>query len=145
MWIDGVALVVCGVPAAIQQHRYSPILKNAHAHTHVDWYRLGIVVFMLVAAMTTNIVVNTHFPARAEDFPFLGAAVWVAPMLTIKVRPHDWELLPETAKGALFVLCASVMPVEHLPLASWQTTLGLGFVSALFDNIVARFPPAPAA
>lgn len=153
MWIDGlapqdlfhayvaalVALVVCGVPAAIQQHRYSPILKNAHAHTHVDWHRLGIVVFMLVAAMTTNIVVNTHFPARAADFPFLGAAVWVALMLTIKVRRHDWELLPETAKGSLFllslVLCASLMPVEHLPLASWHTTLGLGFVSALFDNI----------
>jgi Na+/H+ antiporter NhaD/arsenite permease-like protein len=27
------------------------------------------------------------------------------------------------------------MPVEKLPLASWQTALGLGFVSAVFDNI----------
>jgi Na+/H+ antiporter NhaD/arsenite permease-like protein len=27
------------------------------------------------------------------------------------------------------------MPVERLPSASWQTTLGLGFVSAVFDNI----------
>ena len=26
-------------------------------------------------------------------------------------------------------------PVEKLPLASWQTALGLGFVSAVFDNI----------
>ncbi|MCK7502377.1 MAG: hypothetical protein MZW92_80315 [Comamonadaceae bacterium] len=33
------------------------------------------------------------------------------------------------------VLCASMMPVEKLPLASWQTALGLGFVSAVFDNI----------
>jgi len=33
------------------------------------------------------------------------------------------------------VLCASLMPVEHLPAASWVTTLGLGFVSAVFDNI----------
>jgi Na+/H+ antiporter NhaD/arsenite permease-like protein len=27
------------------------------------------------------------------------------------------------------------MPVEELPAASWQTALGLGFVSAVFDNI----------
>ena len=28
-----------------------------------------------------------------------------------------------------------MMPVEALPAASWQTALGLGFVSAVFDNI----------
>jgi Na+/H+ antiporter NhaD/arsenite permease-like protein len=28
-----------------------------------------------------------------------------------------------------------MMPVEKLPLASWRTTLGLGFLSAVFDNI----------
>ena len=28
-----------------------------------------------------------------------------------------------------------MMPVEKLPAASWQTALGLGFVSAVFDNI----------
>ena len=28
-----------------------------------------------------------------------------------------------------------MMPVEQLPAASWQTALGLGFVSAVFDNI----------
>jgi Na+/H+ antiporter NhaD/arsenite permease-like protein len=27
------------------------------------------------------------------------------------------------------------MPVEKLPLPSWQTALGLGFVSSVFDNI----------
>jgi len=48
-------------------------------------------------------------------------------------------VLPETFKGTIFLLalvtCASMMPVEKLPLASWQTALGLGFVSAVFDNI----------
>ena len=33
------------------------------------------------------------------------------------------------------VVCASMMPVERLPVASWQTALGLGFLSAVFDNI----------
>ena len=28
-----------------------------------------------------------------------------------------------------------MMPVEKLPVASWQTAMGLGFVSAVFDNI----------
>lgn len=28
-----------------------------------------------------------------------------------------------------------MMPVETLPAASWQTALGLGFVSSVFDNI----------
>ena len=32
-------------------------------------------------------------------------------------------------------MCASLMPVERLPGASWQTALGLGFLSAVFDNI----------
>ena len=153
MWIDGVApadvfhayaaavvaLVVCGIPAAIQQQRYSPILKHAHAHTHVDWGRLSIVAFMLVAAMATNIIVNTHYAEYSNGFPWLGAAVWLAVLLTVKVRRHDWEMLPETAMGSLFLLslvtCASLMPVDKLPLASWETALGLGFVSAVFDNI----------
>ena len=153
MWIDGVApqdvfhayaaaivaLVIFGIPAAIQQHRHSPILKNAHQHTHIDWGRIGIVVFILVAAMTTNIVVNSHYPDKANGFPFIGVAVWVAIALTIKVRRHDWELLPETAMGSVFLLslvsCASLMPVESLPVASWETAFGLGFVSAVFDNI----------
>ena len=153
MWIDGiapldvthayvaaaVALVLFGVPAAMQQHRHSPILKNAHAHTHVDWGRLAIVVFILVAAMSTNIIVNTYFPEKSDGCPFLGFAGWVALLLTIKVRRHDWELLPETAMGSLFLLslvtCASLMPVETLPGASWRTAFGLGVVSSVFDNI----------
>jgi Na+/H+ antiporter NhaD/arsenite permease-like protein len=28
-----------------------------------------------------------------------------------------------------------MMPVEQLPAPSWQSALGLGFVSAVFDNI----------
>jgi Na+/H+ antiporter NhaD/arsenite permease-like protein len=66
-------------------------------------------------------------------------SVWVALLLTVKVRQHDWELLPETFKGSIFLLSlvviASMMPVEALPPASWKTALGLGFVSSLFDNI----------
>ena len=40
-----------------------------------------------------------------------------------------------TAFLLALVLAASMMPVEKLPPPSWRTTLGLGFVSAVFDNI----------
>jgi Na+/H+ antiporter NhaD/arsenite permease-like protein len=153
MWISGVspaavfhayvasavALVVFGVVASRQQQAYSPILKGSHHHTHADQGRLLIVGTMLVFAVATNVIVNTHFPEASARFPFIGVAVWVAIALTARVRRHDWELLPETFKGSLFLLalvaCASMMPVEHLPAPSWRSTFGLGFLSAVFDNI----------
>jgi len=153
MWIDGisplvvfdayvaagVALLIIGYFGAKQQHAYSPIIKHAHGHTKIDWGRIFIVATMLVFAVATNITINIKFPDLAEHFPFIGVAVWVAIILTIPVRRHDWELLPETIKGSVFllslVLCASMMPVEALPPASWQSAFVLGFVSAVFDNI----------
>jgi Na+/H+ antiporter NhaD/arsenite permease-like protein len=153
MWIAGVhptevfeayiaatlALVICGIPAAIQQQAYSPIQKDADPSAHVDWTRVGIVIFILVAAIVVNVLINTRFAAHADAFPFLGAAVWLAILASAALRKPTWGVLPAAAKGAVFllslVLCASMMPVEKLPAASWQTALGLGFVSAVFDNI----------
>jgi len=55
------------------------------------------------------------------------------------IRKPEWSLLPDAFKGSVFllslVMCASMMPVEELPPASMLTALGLGFVSAVFDNI----------
>lgn len=153
MWIAGVhplqvfeailasviALAIFGYVAAKQQHAYSPILKHVHEHTHVDWGRIFIVTLILVFAMATNIYVNNKMPETADSFPFIGVAVWAAILLTIPVRRHDWEVLGESLKGTFFLLflvtTASMMPVETLPAASWQTAFGLGFVSAVFDNI----------
>ena len=136
---SAVALVIFGIPASIAQHRHSPILKDAHAHTRVDWGRILIVGLILVFAIVTNVVVNLGFAAAADHFPFIGASVWAAILLTVPVRRHDWEVLPETLKGSIFLLslvtCASMMPVEKLPVASWPTALGLGFLSSVFDNI----------
>ena len=153
MWIAGVspldvthaaiasvvALVVFGIPAALQQHAHQPIVRNLHATQHVDWARVGIVGFMLVSAIGTNVTVNLRFPEAADHFPFLGAAGWFALLLAIPLRRPEWSLLPEAVKGSVFLLalvtCASMMPVEKLPVASWQTAFGLGFISAVFDNI----------
>lgn len=153
MWIAGVrpgqvfeailpsaiALGISGYFAAKQQHAYSPILSHVHEHTHIDWGRIFIVALILVFAMVTNITVNTRMPEISDSFPFIGVAVWAAILVTIPVRRHDWEVLGESLKGTCFllflVLTASMMPVEKLPAASWQTAFGLGFISAVFDNI----------
>jgi Na+/H+ antiporter NhaD/arsenite permease-like protein len=153
MWIDGVsplvvldayvaaavALIVCGIPAAIQQQRHAPITRDAATGVTVDWMRVLIVAVILVSAIGANVVANLKFPAVLDHFPVIGAAVWVAIFATAVLRKPDWHLLPEALKGSVFLLalvtCASMMPVEQLPAASWQTAFGLGFVSAVFDNI----------
>lgn len=153
MWIDGVpalnvldayvaaglALVVFGIPAAIQQHRYSPVVNHPLSSARIDWARVGIVAFILAAAIGANVIVNLHFNHLSGRFPFIGVAVWVAILMSAPLRKPDWSLLPEALRGSIFllslILCASLMPVERLPAASWQTALGLGFVSAVFDNI----------
>ena len=134
-----VALVIFGIPASLQQQRYAPIQRDADSAVAIDWTRVGVVAFILIAAVVVNIIVNTRFNDVSDLFPFLGAAVWVALLLTAAARVPDWSLLPGALKGSLFllslVLAASMMPVDQLPRASWQTALGLGFLSSVFDNI----------
>jgi Na+/H+ antiporter NhaD/arsenite permease-like protein len=153
MWIDGVspldvveaylpaavATVTFGIPAALMQHKHMAIGRNFQTVHHIDWARVAIVLFILVAAVATNVTVNLKFTALADSFPFLGTAVWVALLLAIPLRKPEWSLMPDALKGSIFLLalvtCASMMPVEKLPPASWYGTLALGFISAAFDNI----------
>jgi Na+/H+ antiporter NhaD/arsenite permease-like protein len=153
MWIAGVsplavveayvavavAIFIFGIPAAIQQQRYSPIVKDIPAGTKIDLSRVVIVFAILIAAILSNVIANLRFPAMLDTLPVIGLAVWAVLLLTAPLRRPDWKVMPETLKGTIFLLalvtCASLMPVEKLPAASWQTAMGLGFVSAVFDNI----------
>jgi Na+/H+ antiporter NhaD/arsenite permease-like protein len=153
MWIDGIsplrvveayvaaaaAFLVFSIPAAIQQHRYSPIAKDAPRGLTIDWTSLGIVAAILFIAIAANVTANLKFPAVLDVVPVIGLAVWAVILLTAPLRRPDWGIMPETFKGTIFLLAlvtsASLMPVEELPLASWQTALGLGFLSSVFDNI----------
>jgi Na+/H+ antiporter NhaD/arsenite permease-like protein len=153
MWIAGVsplavveayiaaivAMLIFAVPASMQQQRYSPIQKNSARGERIDPARVFIVAAILVAALAANIIANLKFPALLDAVPVLGLAVWAVILLTTALRAPDWKVMPETFKGTIFLLAlvtsASLMPVEKLPAASWPTALGLGFVSAVFDNI----------
>jgi Na+/H+ antiporter NhaD/arsenite permease-like protein len=153
MWIAGVAplsvlkayvgtvlaTLISGLVASRQQDAHQPIARDAAHEVRVDGVRVAVVGFLLVAAMATNVVVNTSFPEWADRAPWLALALWAALLVTHPVRPATWSLLPDALRGAVFllslVLCASLMPVGDLPAASWQTAMGLGYVSAVFDNI----------
>jgi Na+/H+ antiporter NhaD/arsenite permease-like protein len=133
------ALIFFGIFASLQQHQLQPIMKDATRGTSIDWIHVGIVMVILISAVVVNVYVNTQLGEAGQRFPFLGAAVILATLLTAVIRKPDWSLVPGAIKGALFllslVLIASLMPVDHLPKASWQSAFGLGFVSAVFDNI----------
>jgi len=142
MWIDGVpaldvlhafigavpVLIVIGVFASIQQHAYQPIQRDPVGDHEVQWRRLIAVGLILVGAIVTNVTL---------DFP--AAGVWAAIVLSALFVSTDWKVVPASMKGTLFLLalvtCASMMPVETLPAASWQTAFGLGWISSVFDNI----------
>jgi Na+/H+ antiporter NhaD/arsenite permease-like protein len=153
MWIAGVpplqvleayvaavpALLFFGVVAARQQHALQPISKDPPPGVRVDWTRLGVVAGILVAAVAANVGFNLRAPDVLGRVPVIGLAVWAAIAVTAPLRRPDWSLLPAATRGSVFllslVLCASMMPVEALPPASWPSAFAIGFVSAVFDNI----------
>jgi Na+/H+ antiporter NhaD/arsenite permease-like protein len=153
MWISGVkpgqvfeayvaavvALLICGYFAARQQHAFQPIMKENPEDAKVQGSRLAIVAIILASAILANVFFNLRNPAMLERVPVIGLAVWAALLVTAVWRQPSWGLLPEALRGSIFllslVMCAAMMPVQHLPAASWQSALGLGFVSAVFDNI----------
>ena len=153
MWIAGVrpmqvfdayvaavtATLIFGVIAAKQQHRLQPIMKDNPPGATFHPSRLSIVLVILLAAVGANIFFNLTSPAVLEQVPVIGMAVWVAILLTAPARRPNWGLLPGALRGSIFllslVLCAAMMPVQALPPPSWQSAFGLGFVSAVFDNI----------
>ena len=79
MWIDGVspltvveayvaavvAFLIFGVPAAMQQHRYSPIIKDAAGGLQIEWARVAIVA-RFWWPRSANITANLRFPALLD-------------------------------------------------------------------------------
>lgn len=135
----GTALFIFAVPLAMKQHRHSPIVKKAKKGISIDGTRVFIVAAILIVALAVNIGANVKYPSLLDVAPLLGISIWAVIFLTAALRRPDWEIMPETFKGTIFLLslvtAASMMPVEKLPAASWHTAMGLGFVSAVFDNI----------
>ncbi len=142
MWIAGVpalhvaeafvgaaaVVVFSGIIAGRAQQKIQPIRKDPPKHLQIDYARLLIVGLIIVGTIAANVLL---------EFPAVG--VWVAILLGNFIRPTPWGEMAKAVKGSLFlvslVLSASLMPVKALPVPSWETAFGLGFISAIFDNI----------
>jgi Na+/H+ antiporter NhaD/arsenite permease-like protein len=153
MWIDGVrplqvfeayiaavpAVLFLGVIAARQQHAFQPISKDAPPVVTDDLRRIVIDAAVLIAAIVVNVIGQLDHGGPLDRVPAIGLAVWVVLLLGALLVPPDWSVLPSATRGGIFlvslVLCASMMPIEALPAASWHVAFALGAVSAVFDNI----------
>ena len=142
MWIEGasptwvleafigaaVSIAFFGYFASAQQNALQPLVKLEHKPPAVDKLKLLAVLLIIVGAVATNVL---------YDFPAMG--VWIAILLAMFIRKPNWKVLPHAAHGMVFlvglVTAAAMMPVDQLPKPSEWTALGLGFVSAFFDNI----------
>jgi Na+/H+ antiporter NhaD/arsenite permease-like protein len=142
MWIDGVhpldvlhayiasfgAFAVFAVFGSMQQQKFQPIQKGPTEGVKIDILTLMIVVGILFATILANFLFG---------MPALG--VWTGILLGAFIRKTPWRQVRLALPGAVFLLslvtCASLMPVNELPVASWRTTFTFGFVSSVFDNI----------
>ena len=133
------ALLVSGIPASLAQHKYAPIVKDPSPDLRISFRYVTVVIIVLAALIAANVGANLLDSKILDEFPLLGLAVAAAILLTAPIARPDWSIVPQAARGALFLIAlvsaASMMPVKSLPSPSWETTLGLGFLSAVFDNI----------
>lgn len=143
MWIEGVsalevshafvgsiaAILIFGMVAARQQAKVQQIEHEiSMQEVKIGYRRIAIVALILAGAIIANWTIG--FPA---------AGIWIAIIIGATFSNTHWDEIPKAIKGTIFLLSlvasASLMPVSDLPVPSWETTFGLGFVSAVFDNI----------
>lgn len=124
---SGTALLIFGVIASRQQHSHQPISSVKTEHK-IKWKHLTVVILILIGAILTNIFF---------DFPAMG--VWIALLIGSLFTHTPWKEAKHAVPGTVFllslVMSAGLMPVSELPDPSWHSTFGLGFISAVFDNI----------
>lgn len=135
----GVAFLIMGYFGARAQAKVAGPILHAPAGLRIGWLRLAIVAVVLVTLVVANVVSNSLFAGIEEVAPVLGLAMWAALLIAAIWRRPDWTATRHASRGALFlvmlVATASLMPLAALPTPSWQTALGIGILSAVFDNI----------
>ena len=153
MWIDGIspanlfpafigsagAFLLFGFAGAYMQNIYlrkeavnvvefTPVPNPSSQKSNISYKHLLIVILIIFGAILTNYLLS---------FPALG--IWIIIILSSFFIKFPWYALKKSLTGTVFLLAlvtsASLMPVEELPEASGFTTLMLGILSSVFDNI----------
>ena len=122
-----------------QQHAYSPIIStrtSACTSTGCAWasWRSS-----LLCAIAANIALNLRFQNLAGVFPLIGAGVWVAILVSIPAAAARLGSPAGDVQGHALPALARDRGVDDAGGDAAgrvvAVALGLGFVSAVFDNI----------
>jgi Na+/H+ antiporter NhaD/arsenite permease-like protein len=136
---SAVAMTVVGIFASRAQQRYQPIRKNPPVSSAINNIESGIPSTVIVTRLVSVALIIGGAAASNILLNFPAAGAWLAILIGAWLHPVPWREARNAFAGAIFlialVLAASLMPVAALPAASWHTTMGLGFISAVFDNI----------
>ncbi len=123
-----VALLIVAFFGARQQHKYTQDVFVPSGSVQIDKKRLGLVLLILAGA----IFFNYFF-----EFPALG--IWIAILigaLFVKINFREGlNAIESTVFLVCLVFCAELVPIDSVPDASILSTLAIGFVSAVFNNI----------
>ena len=111
-----------------EQHRYTQDIFVPEGGVTVDKKRIVLVGCILLAAILFNYFL---------EFPALG--IWIVILLgslfvKIKFRV-GLTAMNSTIFLVALVFCAELVPIDSVPDASILSTLAIGFVSAVFNNI----------
>ena len=139
MWISGIsplevatafvaslgAFLVFAPLAALQQYRLSGAVESSGAMPTIEWARAAIALITLATIVAINAAGNVLVPGLLQTGPWLGLGLWAAILLTALWRRPDWGVVPDAAKGSLFLMAlvamAHMMPIHQLPEPAWQT------------------------
>ncbi len=123
-----VALLIVAFFAARQQQKYAALNTEVADNVHVDKPKLVVVALILIGAITFN-----YF----FELPAIG--IWIAILIGLFFTKINLKAALDSYDSTVFlvalVFCAELVPIDSVPDASILSTLAIGFVSAVFNNI----------
>ncbi len=123
-----VAIVIVAFFAGLQQKKYAAICTEIPDDVKVDKKKLLVVFLILAGAIFFN---------YTFELPAIG--IWLAILIGLFITKINLKVAVDSYDSTVFlvalVFCAELVPIESVPDASILSTLAIGFVSAVFNNI----------
>ena len=123
-----IATIVIAFFASRQQFKYSPPVAYTNQYIAINKKALASVGLILLLAIAFNYFIE--LPGLGIWIAILISAVFVKIRLSVVKSAYD-----STVFLIALVFCAELVPLESVPDATILSTLAIGFVSAVFNNI----------
>ena len=123
-----VATLIVAFFASRQQYKYAHSIGAVNDSIKINKRALTSVFLILIFAIVFN---------YALELPGLG--IWLAILISAFLTKVRFSVVVSAYDSTVFlvalVFCAELVPIESVPDASILSTLAIGFVSAVFNNI----------